>query len=69
METVEESVKQNYQDNYNPWDNPVISKRQGLLDRLLPFRRKKPNKPHGPPREERPKRKPALKIPRYLVAK
>lgn len=61
VETVEQSVKQTYQEDYNPWDK-IISKRNGLLDRLLPFRRKKP-KPH-PPREVRPKRKPDLKIPR-----
>jgi len=59
VETVEESVKQNYQENYNPWEDKVISKRQGLLDRLLPFRRKRP-----PPREVRPKRIPEAKIPR-----
>ena len=64
VETVEQSVKQTYQEDHNPWDK-VISKRQGLLDRLLPFRRKKP-KPH-PPREVRPKRKPDQKIPRYLA--
>ena len=64
VETVEQSVKQTYQEDHNPWDK-VISKRQGLLDRLLPFRRKKP-KPH-PPREVRPKRKPDQKIPRYVA--